>query len=188
MAGAIAHIGVLASALSNGRARAPRESRLSRCNDGQAALLAGASSEAKVSNAFANPQRALCPVFSRRLPAPASSNAGRRQPGVPDGSGTRLGFSFALRSGFFEAADKFDNWESQHPEEPFGEVAVAASYLFEELSARGCSPAISSSMRRDSLHGIEGKPESGADEAFSGRADQARKNSPRTAWQKTTAT
>jgi hypothetical protein len=34
-------------------------------------------------------------------------------------------------------AEAFASWESRNPEDPFGEMAVAASYLFEELYLQG---------------------------------------------------
>lgn len=43
------------------------------------------------------------------------------------------GFDLLYEQRFVEARETFANWESRNPEEPFGEAAVAASYLFEEL-------------------------------------------------------
>jgi hypothetical protein len=43
------------------------------------------------------------------------------------------GFDLLYQQRFAEAREIFGNWESHNPDEPFGEVAVAASYLFEEL-------------------------------------------------------
>ena len=43
------------------------------------------------------------------------------------------GFDLLYEQRFGEAREVFASWESRNPEEPFGEVAVAASYLFEEL-------------------------------------------------------
>ena len=47
------------------------------------------------------------------------------------------GFELLYTQKFPEARVKFNEWESQHPQEPFGEVAVAASYLFEEFYRQG---------------------------------------------------
>jgi len=44
-----------------------------------------------------------------------------------------VGFDLLYEQRFPEARETFANWESRNPQEPFGEVAVAASYLFEEL-------------------------------------------------------
>jgi len=45
----------------------------------------------------------------------------------------RAGFDLLYEQKFGEARETFATWESGHPEEPFGEAAIAASYLFEEL-------------------------------------------------------
>src|ERR1700730_10707947 len=47
------------------------------------------------------------------------------------------GFQLLDAQQFPVARDKFANWESEHPQEPFGEVAIAASYLFEEFYRQG---------------------------------------------------
>src|ERR1043166_10141826 len=47
------------------------------------------------------------------------------------------GFDLLYEQKFAEARDAFASWESRNPKEPFGEVAIAASYLFEELSRQG---------------------------------------------------
>src|SRR5439155_8606572 len=43
------------------------------------------------------------------------------------------GFNLLYETKFSEARAAFEGWEANHQQEPFGEVAVAASYLFEEL-------------------------------------------------------
>ena len=48
------------------------------------------------------------------------------------------GFDLLYQQRFAEAREIFANWESHNPDEPFGEVAVAASYLFEELYPARC--------------------------------------------------
>src|SRR5262249_9806813 len=60
---------------------------------------------------------------------------------------------------FPEARQAFESWESDHPDQPFGQVALAASYLFEELYRQN---VLSSDFFLDEkrfLHGIEGKPD-----------------------------
>jgi len=47
------------------------------------------------------------------------------------------GFQSLYVQKFTEAREKFSGWETKHPDEPFGQVAVAASYLFEELYRQG---------------------------------------------------
>jgi hypothetical protein len=60
---------------------------------------------------------------------------------------------------FSEARENFVTWESHHPEEPFGEVAIAASYLFEELYRQNVLTSDFFLNEQRFLHGIEGKPD-----------------------------
>jgi len=45
----------------------------------------------------------------------------------------RSAFDLLYNQRFEEARNLFESWKSRNPEEPFGETAVAASYLFEEF-------------------------------------------------------
>jgi len=68
------------------------------------------------------------------------------------------GFHLLYAQQFQEARQIFQNWESEHYNQPFGEVALAASYLFEELYRQN---VLSSDFFLDEkrfLHGIDGKP------------------------------
>src|SRR5215472_14952609 len=47
------------------------------------------------------------------------------------------GFDLLYEQKFAEARQIFASWESRNQEDPFGEVAMAASYLFEELYLQG---------------------------------------------------
>jgi hypothetical protein len=47
------------------------------------------------------------------------------------------GFDLLYEQKFAQAREAFANWQSCNPEDPFGEVAVAAAYLFEELYLQG---------------------------------------------------
>jgi hypothetical protein len=60
---------------------------------------------------------------------------------------------------FSQARESFASWESRHPQEPFGEVAVAASYLFEELYRQNVLTSDFFLNEQRFLHGIEGKPD-----------------------------
>jgi hypothetical protein len=68
------------------------------------------------------------------------------------------GFDLPYEQRFAEAPETFANWESRNPEEPLGEVAVAVSYLFEELYRQG---VLTSFFLNDKkfLHGINGRPD-----------------------------
>jgi hypothetical protein len=85
------------------------------------------------------------------------------------------GFHSLYAQNFSEAREKFDNWESRHPEEPFGEVAIAASYLFEELYRQGVLSSDFFLNEKRFLHGIEGKPDPVRMKSFQDALDLARK-------------
>jgi hypothetical protein len=70
------------------------------------------------------------------------------------------GFDLLYQQRFAEARKGFASWESRNPEEPFGEVAVAASYLFEELYLQGVLTSNFFLDQKKFLHGIDGKPDS----------------------------
>lgn len=50
------------------------------------------------------------------------------------------------------------DWESQHPSEPFGDVAIAASFLFEEFYHQGVLTSDFFLNEKRFLSGIDGKP------------------------------
>jgi len=85
------------------------------------------------------------------------------------------GFHSLYAQNFLEAREKFDSWESQHPDEPFGEVAIAASYLFEELYRQGVLSSDFFLNEKRFLHGIEGKPDPARMKSFQDALDLARK-------------
>src|ERR1700736_440475 len=69
------------------------------------------------------------------------------------------GFHLLYAQRFSEARESFESWESNHPEEPFGEVAVAASYLFEELSRQNVLTSNFFLDEKKFLHGIDRTPD-----------------------------
>ena len=69
------------------------------------------------------------------------------------------GFDLLYEQKFTEARESFANWESRNPEQPFGEVAVAASYLFEELSRQGVRTSDFFLNEKKFLRGIDGSPD-----------------------------
>ena len=70
------------------------------------------------------------------------------------------GFDLLYQQRFAEARKAFASWESRNPEEPFGKVAVAASYLFEELYLQGVLTSNFFLDQKKFLHGIDGTPDS----------------------------
>jgi hypothetical protein len=85
-------------------------------------------------------------------------------PDIPSPSFTTVpelsaGFDLLYQQKFAEARQSFADWESRNPQQPFGEVAVAASYLFEELSRQGVLTSDFFLNEKKFLHGIDGSPD-----------------------------
>ncbi|HMI51580.1 MAG TPA: hypothetical protein VK525_08715 [Candidatus Saccharimonadales bacterium] len=69
------------------------------------------------------------------------------------------GYRLLYEQKFEEGRKLFTTWSEQHPSEPLGPVAIAASYLFDELMEKG---VLTSEFFMDDnkfLKGIEGKPD-----------------------------
>jgi hypothetical protein len=84
------------------------------------------------------------------------------------------GFHLLYAQQFSEAREVFVSWESNHPDEPFGEIAVAASYLFEELYRQNVLSSDFFLNEKRFLHGIEGAPNPGRMNDFRGALSRAR--------------
>src|SRR5713226_4939783 len=69
------------------------------------------------------------------------------------------GFDLLYQQKFAEAREGFANWASRNPDQPFGQVAIAASYLFEELYRQGVLSSDFFLNEKKFLHGIDGKPD-----------------------------
>ncbi|HVH89010.1 MAG TPA: hypothetical protein VM912_19995 [Terriglobales bacterium] len=88
----------------------------------------------------------------------------RETPGVETPAFTtvpelRAGFDLLYQQRFTEAREAFASWESRNPREPFGEVAVAASDLFEELYLQNVLTSDFFLNQKKFLRGIDGKPD-----------------------------
>jgi len=75
---------------------------------------------------------------------------------------------------FPEGRAQFEAWESQHPDEPFGQVAIAASYLFEEFYRQGVLSSDFFLNEKKFLHGIDGEPDPARMEGFEKAIQRAR--------------
>jgi tetratricopeptide (TPR) repeat protein len=82
---------------------------------------------------------------------------------VPD---LKTGFDLLYKQRFVEAREAFTSWESRNPEEPFAEVAIAASYLFEELSRQGVLTSNFFLEEKKFVRGIDGNPDPEAMRSF----------------------
>lgn len=75
---------------------------------------------------------------------------------------------------FPEGRALFEAWESQHPDEPFGQVAIAASYLFEEFYRQGVLTSDFFLNEKKFLHGIDGEPDPARMQSFETAVQKAR--------------
>src|SRR5438876_1632035 len=105
----------------------------------------------------------------------ARANADAASPAFSNVPELVSGFQSLYLQNFTEAREKFSKWETQHPDEPFGEVAIAASYLFEELYRQGVLSSDFFLNEKRFLHGIEGKPDPERMKSFQDAVDLARK-------------
>ena len=76
------------------------------------------------------------------------------------------GFNLLYQQKFTQARETFNDWQSRNQEEPFGEIALAASYLFEELYRQGVLTTDFFLNEKRFLHGIEGKPDPARMDSF----------------------
>ena len=88
-------------------------------------------------------------------PAPAESPAFYPVPEL------MTGFHQLYEQKFQQARDTFTDWQSRNPQEPFGEIALGASYLFEEMYRQGVLTSDFFLNEKKFLHGIDGKPDAG---------------------------
>jgi hypothetical protein len=68
------------------------------------------------------------------------------------------GFDLLYELRFADARETFAKWESRNPDQPFGEAAVAASYLFEELYRQNVLSSDFFLNEKKFLNGIDGRP------------------------------
>jgi hypothetical protein len=102
---------------------------------------------------------AICLLLSAAAACPALPDEIAKTPAFTTVPELASGFQALYVQNFTEAREKFAAWESQHPDEPFGQVAVAASYLFEELYRQGVLSSDFFLNEKRFLKGIEGKPD-----------------------------
>src|SRR5215475_2518276 len=83
-------------------------------------------------------------------------------------------FDLLYNQKFDEGRHSLEDWESRNPEQPFGEVAIAASYLFEELHQQKVLTSDFFLDEKRFLRGIDGKPNPERMKDFRERLKKAR--------------
>ncbi|HTT33370.1 MAG TPA: hypothetical protein VMH48_07205 [Methylomirabilota bacterium] len=84
------------------------------------------------------------------------------------------GFQLLYIQKFPEAREQFAVWATQHPDEPLGQVAIAASYLFEEFYRQGVLTSDFFLNEKRFLNGIDGRPDAGRMKGFDDAIQNAR--------------
>ena len=84
------------------------------------------------------------------------------------------GFRLLYEQKFSEARDVFQRWVDQNPGEPFGQVAIAASYLFEEFYRQHVLTSDYFLDDKRFLGGITGTPDPGRMKGFEDAVARAR--------------
>jgi hypothetical protein len=112
----------------------------------------------------------LAPAFCLAQTATDGSDSAFTE--VPE---LKAGFRLLYVQKYPEAREKFSAWTSEHPDDPFGFVAAAASYLFEEFYRQGVMTSDFFLDDKKFLRGIEGKPDAERLKDFNDELAQARK-------------
>lgn len=85
------------------------------------------------------------------------------------------GFRMLYIQKFPEGRAQFAAWAARHPDDPFGQVAIAASYLFEEFHRQGVLTSEFFLNDKTFLNGIDGKPDPQNMHGFDAAIENARK-------------
>ena len=112
----------------------------------------------------------LAPSLSRAQAAEDGSDSAFTE--IPE---LKEGFRLLYVQKYPEAREKFSEWTSAHPDDPFGFVAKAASYLFEEFYRQGVMTSDFFLDDKKFLRGIEGKPDPERLKNFDAELAHARK-------------
>lgn len=84
------------------------------------------------------------------------------------------GYRLLYEQKFREAREIFQEWAAQNPKEPFGQVSLAASYLFEEFFLQHVLTSDYFLDDKRFLGGIKGTPDSGRIKGFEDSVVRAR--------------
>src|SRR6516162_2342926 len=123
-------------------------------------------------------QLRLAAAFGLCLLAPTSSAAqSPAKPNTPAFTSVRElenGYRLLYEQKFPEARQVFEKWASENPDEPFGQVSIAASYLFEEFYLQRVLTSYYFLDDKRFLGGITGTPDPGRMKGFEDAVARAR--------------
>jgi len=117
------------------------------------------------------------PQADGQAPAPLAQPIPPPQPAwvAAPASPVEAGFHLLYQLKFQQARQQFSEWEKQHPDDPMGYSAEAASYLFEEFNDQGVLTSEFFLDDRRLLGGIPGRPDDRLGAAFHQAVDRAQK-------------
>lgn len=115
-------------------------------------------------------------VFLLFAPSPgrAQTNLNDEDSAFKDVPQLKEGFRLLYVQKYPEAREVFTPWTSDHPDDPFGFVAKAASYLFEEFYRQNVMTSEFFLDDKKFLRGIEGKPDAERMKNFRAELERAR--------------
>src|SRR3974390_83364 len=108
------------------------------------------------------------------LPACPLSRAESGSPGLSSVPELEQGYRLLYEQKFADARVVFQKWADANPEEPFGQVSIAASYLFEEFYLQRVLTSDYFLNDKRFLGGIEGTPDAGRIKNFDDSVVRAR--------------
>lgn len=117
----------------------------------------------------AHREPAASPLFQRLGELDADDAAFSNVPEIASG------FRLLYIQQFSEGRAQFTAWAAEHPDDPFGQVAIAASYLFEEFYHQGVLTSDFFLNDKTFLNGIEGKPDLERMQGFDTAIENTRK-------------
>ena len=127
-------------------------------------------------------RRVLMFLFIALVPAPIPTLARSQPPSPEEATPVSVFSSPEIDAGFRElyelrfpeGRDRFAGWQEKHPEDPLGDVSIAASYLFEEFYRQGVFSSAFFLNDKRLLGGIEGKPDKTRAASFNSANRRAR--------------
>lgn len=113
-------------------------------------------------------------IFLSPAPSPCQSEAKINSPAFSSDPDLKAGFDMLYEQKFPEARKVFEEWAAKNPKEPFGQVAIAASYLFEEFYRQQVLTSDYFLNDKRFLGGITGTPDPGRIKGFDDATTKAR--------------
>lgn len=115
----------------------------------------------------------LAALLAAFIPLRASASA-INSPAFSSVPELQQGFRLLYEQKFPQAREIFEKWAAQNPTEPFGQVAIAASYLFEEFYVQRVLTSDYFLDDKRFLGGITGKPDPARIQGFDTAVTKAR--------------